>query len=147
MKRAVDDLLQALGVRPEIEVFDTGHLVLCKQLIREGLIDDPVMIQLCMGIPYGAPDDPQTLMAMVILVIPALAAEGPLPPKQAAASIKLPVAARLSRSSCSDLSTAPWTAKTDAPAAPPATTAAATAGAAAPPLATVIPAAARAATA
>jgi uncharacterized protein (DUF849 family) len=65
MLRAMAKRVQALGVRPEIEVFDTGHLVLCKQLIREGLIDDPVMIQLCMGIPYGAPDDPQTVMAMV----------------------------------------------------------------------------------
>ena len=53
------------GIKPEIEVFDTGHLALARQLIREGLIDDPVMIQLCMGIPYGAPDDPLTLMAMV----------------------------------------------------------------------------------
>jgi uncharacterized protein (DUF849 family) len=57
--------VQKLGVRAEIEVFDTGHLVLAKQLVKEGLIDDPVMIQLCMGIPYGAPDDPTTLMAMV----------------------------------------------------------------------------------
>ena len=65
MLRAMAKRVQGLGVRPEIEVFDTGHLVLCKQLIREGLIDDPVMIQLCMGIPYGAPDDPLTLMAMV----------------------------------------------------------------------------------
>ena len=52
-------------VRPELEVFDTGHLVLAKEMIRQGLIDDPVMIQLCMGIPYGAPDDPTTLMSMV----------------------------------------------------------------------------------
>jgi uncharacterized protein (DUF849 family) len=65
MLRAMAARVQALGVRPEIEVFDTGHLVLCKQLIREGLIDDPVMIQLCMGIPYGAPDDPLTLTALV----------------------------------------------------------------------------------
>ena len=50
---------------PEVEVFDTGHLVLVNELIDEGLIDDPAMIQLCMGIPYGAPDDPLTLMAMV----------------------------------------------------------------------------------
>lgn len=63
--RAMAKRVQALGVRPEIEVFDTGHLVLAKQLVKEGLIDDPVMIQLCMGIPYGAPDDPQTLLAMV----------------------------------------------------------------------------------
>jgi uncharacterized protein (DUF849 family) len=57
--------VQELGVRPELEVFDTGHLVLVKELIREGLLDDPVMIQLCMGIAYGAPDDPTTLMSMV----------------------------------------------------------------------------------
>ena len=43
------------------EVFDTGHLVFVKQLIAEKLIDDPCMIQLCMGIPYGAPDDPLDL--------------------------------------------------------------------------------------
>ena len=57
--------VQELGVRPELEVFDTGHLVFVKEMVRAGLIDDPVMIQLCMGIPYGAPDDPGTLMAMV----------------------------------------------------------------------------------
>jgi uncharacterized protein (DUF849 family) len=57
--------IQELGVRPELEVFDSGHLVLVKELIGEGLIDDPVLIQLCMGIPYGAPDDPTTLMTMV----------------------------------------------------------------------------------
>jgi uncharacterized protein (DUF849 family) len=57
--------IQELGVRPELEVFDSGHLVLVKELIRDGLIDDPVLIQLCMGIPYGAPDDPTTLMTMV----------------------------------------------------------------------------------
>jgi uncharacterized protein (DUF849 family) len=62
--RAMAKRVQAAGVRPELEVFDTGHLVMVKDLVREGLIDDPVMIQLCMGIPYGAPDDPGTLLAM-----------------------------------------------------------------------------------
>jgi uncharacterized protein (DUF849 family) len=57
--------VQDLGVRPELEVFDTGHLVQVKEMIRDGLLDDPVMIQLCMGIAYGAPDDPNTFMAMV----------------------------------------------------------------------------------
>ena len=71
MLRAMARRVQALGVRPEIEVFDMGHLVLARQLIGEGLIDDPVMIQLCMGIPYGAPDDPTTLMAMVQNLPPA----------------------------------------------------------------------------
>jgi uncharacterized protein (DUF849 family) len=63
--RAMARSIQELGVRPELEVFDSGHLVLVKELIGEGLIDDPVLIQLCMGIPYGAPDDPTTLMTMV----------------------------------------------------------------------------------
>lgn len=57
--------VKALGVRPEIEVFDTGHLWLAKSLVDQGLIDDPVMVQLCMGIAWGAPDDLNTLMAMV----------------------------------------------------------------------------------
>jgi len=65
MIRAMARKVQALGVRPELEVFDTGHLVMVKDLIRAGLIDDPPLIQLCMGIPYGAPDDPSTLMSMV----------------------------------------------------------------------------------
>lgn len=56
--------MTALGVRPEIEIFDTGHLVMAKQLVTEGLIEDPVMVQLCMGIPYGAPNDPLSLLAM-----------------------------------------------------------------------------------
>ena len=57
--------VRALGVRPEIEVFDTGHLVFAKQLLAEGLVDEPALLQLCMGIPYGAPDDPGTLLALV----------------------------------------------------------------------------------
>lgn len=57
--------VQKLGVRPEIEIFDTGHLWLAKRLVDQGLIDDPVMVQLCMGIPWGAPDDLNTFMAMV----------------------------------------------------------------------------------
>ncbi|MCY4066447.1 MAG: 3-keto-5-aminohexanoate cleavage protein, partial [Rhodospirillaceae bacterium] len=65
MLAAMAKRVQALGVRPEIEVFDTGHLVLAKWLAGQGLIDDPVMVQLCMGIPWGAPDDIGTLMSMV----------------------------------------------------------------------------------
>jgi uncharacterized protein (DUF849 family) len=57
--------VQALGVRPELEVFDSGHLVFVKEMLREGLLDDPCLIQLCTGIPYGMPDDPTTLMALV----------------------------------------------------------------------------------
>ncbi len=57
--------IQQLGVRPEIEVFDTGHLVLAKWLKDQGLIDDPVVVQLCMGIAWGAPDDISTFNSLV----------------------------------------------------------------------------------
>jgi uncharacterized protein (DUF849 family) len=65
MLRAMARRIQELGVRPELEVFDSGHLVMVRDLIGEGLIDDPPLIQLCMGIRYGAPDDPATLLALV----------------------------------------------------------------------------------
>ncbi|MFB2606174.1 3-keto-5-aminohexanoate cleavage protein, partial [Rhizobium phaseoli] len=65
MLRAMAKKMTDLGVRPEIEAFDTGHLWFAKQLAEEGLIEEPVLIQLCMGIPWGAPDDLNTFMAMV----------------------------------------------------------------------------------
>jgi uncharacterized protein (DUF849 family) len=65
MLRAMAARIRDLGVRPELEVFDTGHLVFVDELIAAGLIEGPPMIQLCTGIPYGAPDDPATLLAMV----------------------------------------------------------------------------------
>jgi len=65
MLRAMAGMMKELGVRPEIEAFDTGHLWFAKQLVDEGLIESPVLVQLCMGVPWGAPDDLNTLMAMV----------------------------------------------------------------------------------
>ncbi|NEA10024.1 3-keto-5-aminohexanoate cleavage protein [Streptomyces sp. SID10692] len=57
--------IQELGVRPELEIFDTGQLWFAKQLLAEGLLDDPTVFQLCMGVPWGAPADPGVLMSMV----------------------------------------------------------------------------------
>lgn len=65
MLREMARQMTALGVRPEIEAFDTGHLWFARQLAEEGLIDEPVLIQLCMGIRWGAPDDLNTFLAMV----------------------------------------------------------------------------------
>ncbi|MDA2803041.1 BKACE family enzyme [Nocardiopsis suaedae] len=65
MLRAGAQRIQELGVRPELEIFDTGHLWFAKQMYAEGLIDDPSMFQLCTGIPYGAPADPGVLQSMV----------------------------------------------------------------------------------
>ncbi|MCC7319928.1 MAG: 3-keto-5-aminohexanoate cleavage protein [Rubellimicrobium sp.] len=53
------------GTRIEIEAFDTGHLWFARALADEGIIPDPVLVQLCMGVPWGAPDDLNTFMAMV----------------------------------------------------------------------------------
>ena len=65
MLRAMAKMMTDLDIRPEIEAFDTGHLWFAKQLVKEGLIKDPVMVQLCMSVPWGAPDDLNTLLAMV----------------------------------------------------------------------------------
>jgi uncharacterized protein (DUF849 family) len=54
-----------LKVKPELEVFDTGNLWFVKQMVKEGLLDNPALIQLCMGIAYGVPADPGHLLAMV----------------------------------------------------------------------------------
>lgn len=65
MLREMGAQMTGLGVKPEVEAFDTGHLWFAKQLADEGVIDDPVLVQMCMGIPWGAPDDLNTFMAMV----------------------------------------------------------------------------------
>jgi uncharacterized protein (DUF849 family) len=64
MLEAMARQMTELGVRIEIEVFDTGHLAHAKSLVERGFIEDPVMVQLCMGVPWGAPDDLNTFMAM-----------------------------------------------------------------------------------
>lgn len=63
--RAMGRIIADLGVRPELEIFDTGHLWFAKRMLAEGVIPSPALIQLCMGVPWGAPNDLNTLMAMV----------------------------------------------------------------------------------
>jgi uncharacterized protein (DUF849 family) len=65
MLRAMGGQITALGVQAEIEVFDTGHLWFAKQLVSEGVLPEPALVQLCMGVPWGAPNDLNTLLAMV----------------------------------------------------------------------------------
>jgi uncharacterized protein (DUF849 family) len=65
MLREMGKMMTDLGVRVEIEAFDTGHLWFAKQLEQEGIIKSPILVQLCMGVPWGAPDDLHTFMAMV----------------------------------------------------------------------------------
>ncbi|MXQ06380.1 3-keto-5-aminohexanoate cleavage protein [Alphaproteobacteria bacterium GH1-50] len=68
--RAMGRMMTGLGVKPEIEAFDTGHLWLAKSLVDEGVLDAPALVQLCMGVPWGAPDDLNTFLAMVSAVPP-----------------------------------------------------------------------------
>ncbi|MFM1605253.1 MAG: 3-keto-5-aminohexanoate cleavage protein, partial [Porticoccaceae bacterium] len=65
MLREMGSMMTELGIKPEIEAFDTGHLWFAKQLVEEGVLDSPALVQLCMGIPWGAPNDLNTYMAMV----------------------------------------------------------------------------------
>ena len=65
MLREMGTIMTAIGVKPEIEAFDTGHLWFAKQLVNEGVLNSPALVQLCMGVPWGAPDDLNTFMAMV----------------------------------------------------------------------------------
>jgi uncharacterized protein (DUF849 family) len=70
MLQAMGRMMTHLGVKPEIEAFDTGHLWYAKQLVADGVLDAPALVQLCMGVPWGAPDDLNTFMAMVNNVPP-----------------------------------------------------------------------------
>lgn len=65
MLRAMGQMMTDFGVKPEIEAFDTGHLWFAKQLVKEGILKEDALVQLCMGVPWGAPDDLNTFMAMV----------------------------------------------------------------------------------
>jgi uncharacterized protein (DUF849 family) len=65
MLEAMGSMMTELGVQAEIEAFDTGHLWFAKKLVEDGILKSPAMVQLCMGIPWGAPDDLNTFMAMV----------------------------------------------------------------------------------
>ena len=57
--------IQELGVKPELEVFDTGHMWFANQMYDEGLLDPPALFQICLGIPYGAPANTGSMKNMV----------------------------------------------------------------------------------
>lgn len=65
MLRAMGKMMTEAGVKAEIEAFDTGHLWFAKQLVAEGILSDDALVQCCMGVPWGAPDDLNTFLAMV----------------------------------------------------------------------------------
>jgi uncharacterized protein (DUF849 family) len=62
--RSMARAYQRLRILPELEVFELGHIELAKQLLAEGLIDQPPLFQLCLGIKYGAPASSGAMQAM-----------------------------------------------------------------------------------
>lgn len=62
--RAMAQAIRQSGVKPEMEVFDLGHIRLARHLIDNGLIQAPALFQLCLGVPWGAPATPETMLAM-----------------------------------------------------------------------------------
>jgi uncharacterized protein (DUF849 family) len=62
--RSMARIVQELGVKPELEVFDLGQIRLARNLIEDGLIKAPPLFQICLGIPWGAGADTATMVAM-----------------------------------------------------------------------------------
>jgi uncharacterized protein (DUF849 family) len=56
--------IKELGVKPELEVFEPGHIMFARRMIDEGLIDAPPVFQLCLGIPHASPATPEVLSLM-----------------------------------------------------------------------------------
>ncbi len=56
--------IRAAGVKPELEVFDTGHIELARDLLNEGVLDSPPLFQLCLGTAFGAPARIESLIHM-----------------------------------------------------------------------------------
>jgi len=68
MLRQMAARVKEIGVKPELEIFDSGNLVFALQMMKEGLLDDKPLFQLCLGIPWGAPADTATMKLMSDMV-------------------------------------------------------------------------------
>jgi uncharacterized protein (DUF849 family) len=62
--RVMARLIREVGTVPELEVFDTGHVRLLQRFLDDGVLESPPMVQLCLGIPYGAPATPEAMILM-----------------------------------------------------------------------------------
>jgi len=68
MLRQMAARVKEIGVKPELEIFDSGNLVFALQMMKEGLLDDKPLFQLCLGIPWGAPADTATMKLLSDMV-------------------------------------------------------------------------------
>lgn len=62
--------IRAAGVKPELEIFDTGHLALALDMLARDLIDPDPLFQIVLGVPWGAPATTETLAAMKSMLPP-----------------------------------------------------------------------------
>jgi uncharacterized protein (DUF849 family) len=60
--------IREAGVKPELEVFDLGHAAFARHLYDRGIFADPPWLQLCLGIPWGAPATTEAMLALKQLV-------------------------------------------------------------------------------
>ena len=68
--RVMAKAIAEAGVKPELEVFDTGHVMLARRMIEDGHIARPALFQLCLGIPWGAPATTEGMVFMRNLLPP-----------------------------------------------------------------------------
>ena len=60
--RAMAKRFQELGVKPELEAFQSGDVLFANQLLKEGLVDGTPMYQFVLGVLWGAPATPETMI-------------------------------------------------------------------------------------
>jgi len=62
--RIMAKTIKELGVKPEIECFEPGHIMFAKTMIDQGLVESPSMFQLCLGIPHASPATTEIMTVM-----------------------------------------------------------------------------------
>jgi len=62
--RTMAGIVKECGVKPELEVFELGQVRFARQMVDEGLIEGTPLFQICLGIPWGAGADTETMLAM-----------------------------------------------------------------------------------
>ena len=56
--------IREAGVKPELEVFEAGHIELAAKMVADGAFDAPQLFQIVLGVPWGAPATPEALVFM-----------------------------------------------------------------------------------
>ncbi len=53
------EMIKRAGVKPEVEIFDVGHIRIANRLIKQGLLEEKAHFQLCMGTNMGLAATPR----------------------------------------------------------------------------------------